>query len=520
MARKAANKDHQSTFDFGSEPVVTEMPASESSDLPSEPRISEDIQNESDFDPANLKGKRVFVLDSHSLVYQVFHAIGGMTGPDGQAVNAIYGFTRDMLDIFEKWKPDLLFAVFDYSDTTFRNHIFSDYKAHRDPMPDDLRGQIPEIQKILNALAVPVLVKEGYEADDILATLAREVEQRGGDCILVTSDKDCRQLITDHVSLLNLRKGQYYKADELQKDWGIRPDQVVDFQAMVGDSVDNVPGIPSIGPKTATQLIQQFETLEQLLERWSEVKGKKGEKIRDSREQALMSKQLVKLDADVPIDIPWLDGKIGKMDVAEAVRLCEEKGFRSLTDRVAKLAPQQKIAKWTATYRTLTDAAELEKILKEASNNKLLSFDTETTSPLPRWADIVGASLAWKTGQAAYIPVRAPIGEKTMDVDTLVEILKPILEDPEWKLIGQNLKYDMVVMRALGVSIRCQQFDTMVADYLINPGRPVHNMDDMAIRYLRHKTIKISELIGKGKDQIRMDEVPVAKVTDYAAEDS
>jgi DNA polymerase-1 len=525
LAKKKQKPAKQTTLSFLAEEAEPSSDSPNSaqtqSDLAGRDALGEEAVVDDALDPADLTGKRIFVLDSHSLIYQVFHAIGEMTGPDGQAVNAIFGFTRDLLDVMDRWKPDLLFAVFDYSDVTFRNEFFPEYKAHREPMPDDLRSQIPEIQKLLEALAIPVLVLEGFEADDILATLARETEARGGRCVLVTSDKDCRQLITDKVQLLNLRKGNLYGADDLQKDWGIRPDQVVDFQAMVGDSTDNVPGIPSIGPKTATQLLEQFGNLDAVLEGWADIKGKKGEKIRDSRDLALLSRRLVKLDDQVPVEIPWDNARLGGMDVPKAVAFCESKGFRSLTDRVSRLAPRTRAPKkWVANYRTVDTMAELRKVIEAARAKGVFSFDTETTSTMPRWADLVGASLAWQPGEAVYIPVRAPAGTATVDESELVEAFRELLQDPKQLMIGQNLKYDLVVLRSLGLEAQAQLFDTMVADYLINPGRTTHNMDDLALRFLQHKTIKIDELIGRGKNQGLMSDVAIDRITQYAAEDA
>lgn len=468
----------------------------------------------------SLAGKTVYVIDSHSLIYQVFHAIGEMTGPDGRAVNALFGFTRDLLDILQTRKPDYLFAAFDHSDTTFRNEIYPEYKAHREEMPEDLRSQIPEIQRLLHALAIPVLDVEGYEADDILATIARITTERGGKCVLVTSDKDCRQLISDNVALLNLRKGTLYDAEQLAKDWGIRPDQVVDFQALVGDTSDNVPGVPSIGPKTAQQLLNEFGTLEQILANTDKIKGKKGSVIRESRDQALLSQQLVRLDANVPIEIDWAAGRLGGMDVPQAVAICEEAGFRSLKDRVEKLAPIVQPAVWRTNYRTVTDVAELRELVGRLAAQGEFSFDTETTSPHPRWAELVGVSLGWADGEAVYIPVRAPEGAATIDESVLIDELRPLLQNPAHLIIGQNLKYDLVVMKGLGCDVRARLFDTMVADYLLNPGRNVHNLDDLALRFLNHRTIKITELIGSGRGQILMSAVPVAKITEYAAEDA
>jgi DNA polymerase-1 len=470
----------------------------------------------------DLSGKTVFVVDCHSLIYQVFHAIAEMTAPDGRAANAIYGFTRDLLDILTKRKPDFLFCAFDVSEVTFRNELYPEYKAHREPMPEDLRSQIPEIQRLLAALAIPVLQLQGFEADDIMATLARESEERGADCVLVTSDKDCRQLITNHVRLLNMRKGQLYEAADLQADWGISPHQVVDFQALVGDTADNVPGVPTIGPKTATQLLQEFGTLEDLLSRVEEVKGKKGEKIRESAELAKLSQQLVRLDKQVPIPIDWNAARLGGMDVEAAVALCQEFGFRSLTDRVRQLSPIAREAPpaWDSAYRALTETAEIRELIARIAKLPRFCLDTETTSAQPRWAELVGVSLGWEPGQAVYIPVRAPAGTPTLPEHELLDLLRPLVSDPEREIIGQNLKYDQVVLRGAGLELSGRFFDTMVADYLVNPGHNVHNMDDLALRFLNHKTIKITELIGSGRNQKRMDEVPLEQIAEYAAEDA
>lgn len=473
-------------------------------------------------DFSDLSGKSVYVIDCHSLIYQVFHAIGEMTSPDGRAVNALFGFTRDILDILSKRKPDFLFCAFDVSDITFRNQIFPDYKAHRDPMPEDLRAQIPEIQRLLRALAIPVLELDGYEADDILATVARECRERGATCVLVTSDKDCRQLLADRVRLLNMRKGQLYGPEELWAEWGVAPEQVVDFQALVGDSVDNVPGVPTIGPKTASQLLQEFGNLEEVLAQVDNIKGKKGEKIRESQDLARLSQQLVRLDNSVPIEINWPAGQLGGMNVPAAVAICEEFGFRSITDRVRQLAPMAppSASEWQAHYRAVTDLGEVRRLVEIIQQRGSFCLDTETTSALPRWADLVGVSLCWEAGEAVYIPVRAPAGTPTLDESELLEALRPILSDPQLEIIGQNLKYDLVVLRGAGVEVRGQCFDTMVADYLLNPGRNVHNMDDLALRFLNHKTIKITELIGSGRNQLRMDQVDLARISEYAAEDA
>jgi DNA polymerase-1 len=477
----------------------------------------------------DLRRKTVYVVDAHALIYQVFHAMPDMSGPAGQPVGAIHGFTRDLFDLLEKRKPDYLFCAFDYSDITFRNELYDQYKAHREPMPVDLRPQIDDIRRGLAALRIPLVECQGYEADDVLATFARLVEERGGKCFLVTNDKDCRQLITDRVAMFNIRKNLVIDAEELRKDWGIRPDQVVDFQALVGDSVDNVPGVPLIGPKIARELLEKYDTLDSVLDHAHEVAGaKRRENLINFREQALLSRELVRLTAEAPIEIDWHAGRIGRFDLDAARELFREFGFRQLGERLTSLAakmPRTELRKdeqapWDADYRTVATLAELESLAGEMSRQPRISIDTETTSTSPRFAELVGISFAWEEGQAYYVPIRAPRGEPQLEEAAVLTILRPVLESAAIEKIGQNLKYDVVVLRGAGVEVRGLAFDSMVADYLLSPGERTHDMDDLSRRYLRHETIKISELIGSGKQQKRMDEVPVPRITAYAAEDA
>jgi DNA polymerase-1 len=396
------------------------------------------------------------------------------------------------------------------------------------------------------------------EADDILATLAREVEAGGGLCYLVTSDKDCRQLITERVKMFNIRKGEVFDAAALYTTWGIRPDQVVDFQSLVGDSVDNVPGVPLIGPKIAQELLSKYQTLEGVFDHAHEVSGaKRKENLLNGRAQALKSRELVRLKNDIPLTVDWSAVRVGRLQPEVLQVLCRECGFRQLARRLELLAkkydphafappelpvelagtaadapPPESAAPpardlttadspaWNATYTTIATIDELSRLVAEATEQSRIVIDTETTAILPRQAEIVGYSLAWKPGEAYYIPVRAPSGEPQLDPASAAAALRPLLENPLVQKVGQNLKYDMVVLRAAGIELRGLAFDTMVADYLLDPGERSHNMDDMARRHLGHQTITIDQLIGTGKNQKRMDEVPVPQITQYAAEDA
>lgn len=471
--------------------------------------------------PQMLSGKTVYVIDAYSLIYQVFHAMPEMTSPTGQPVAAVHGFARDVLDILEKKQPDFLFCAFDGPGDTFRTVLYDQYKANRVEMPADLRPQIAEIQRLLQALGVPALLCPNYEADDILATIARLTESLGGTCIIVTGDKDCRQLITDRVQVYNIRKDELFDAAALEREWGVKPEQVVDFQSLVGDAVDNIPGVPLIGPKIASELLRKYGNLEVLFERVDEITGcKRRENLKSFREQALLSRQLVRLDGNAPVAIDWNAGRVGGMDFNAAMDLCRGYGFRRLSERISRLCAAAAPVNAQSDYQTVTSLDQLRSLVEELKQSRRFSFDTETTSACPRWAELVGVSFAWKPGQAFYVPLRAPPGEPQLPQADVLSILRPLLEDAAIEKIGQNIKYDVIVLRNVGVELRGIVFDTMVADYLLDPGERIHNLDDLAKRYLNHTTIKIEELIGSGKNQKRMDQVSVPLITQYAAEDA
>ena len=283
-----------------------------------------------------------YILDTHGLLYQLFHALPPMSSPQGEPVGAVFGFAKDVFALLERYKPDYLFCAFDLPGQTFRSELYTEYKANRSEMPDDLRPQIGFVHELLEAFGIQQLSLPGYEADDIMATVARLSSERQHQCVIVTSDKDCRQLIAsgtgqsgysnDKVSLLNLRKQSFYRAEELLADWGIRPDQVVDFQSLVGDSTDNVPGVAKIGPKTATELLQQFGTLEGIYENIDKITGKKKEYLLAGKENALLSRRLVRLDQHVPIDVAWTEYQ--GFDKEKLRALFQRFGFKSLLEKI------------------------------------------------------------------------------------------------------------------------------------------------------------------------------------------
>ena len=480
-----------------------------------------------------------------------------MTSPQGEPVGAVYGFVRDLFTLLEKHQPDYLFCAFDLPGPTFRAEIYGEYKANRAEMPDDLRPQIQSAREVLDAMGALPLAVPGFEADDILATVARQVERQGGNCVIVTADKDCRQLISANVSLFNLRKQAFYTAENLLADWGIRPDQVVDFQSLVGDATDNVPGVPLIGPKTATDLLNKYETLENVFEHVSEIKGKKGENLAAGKEIALMSRSLVKLRDDVPLEIDWADnagrGVIYRGRNDEKLReLFLRFGFKSLLSKIdtngvgdaLSLNDEHRSSRTEQptffdtqeakpksfkkpTYHLVDDEEKFNMFFEALKKQTEFSFDTETApmdarfeATMPRYTVLVGMSFAWSNDEAWYLPLRGPLGAEVLKEKSTMERLRPVLEDESIGKIGQNLKYDMVVLRQFGILLRGLSFDTMIADYLLHAGEMNHSLDDISERLQGHRMIPIADLIGTGKKQKRMDEVPTEAVCEYAGEDA
>jgi len=490
----------------------------------------------------SLADKNVWVIDAHGLIYQVFHALPPLTAPDGSPVGAVLGFLKDVLLLLDNPEIDYLLCAFDLPGPTRRHESYPEYKANRDAMPDDLRPQIAKIRSLLELLGIPAVTSVGYEADDVLATLAAQLTEENANCVLVTSDKDCRQLLSERVSMYSLRKKAFYREPELLDDWGITPSQVVDFQALVGDASDNVPGVPLIGPKIARDLIEKFGDLDAVLAAPEAVSGKKRqENLRNHRDDALLSRDLVRLCDDVAFDEPldWAAAKVEQFPESELRDFLETNGFNSLQQQVTRVAkrlgsgevapaagPKSASEQDAVAWRLVSTSAELndfcEKFAAALAKEPAFAFDTETTSQRPTEAELVGLSICCSNEEAYYFPVRGlpNESEKLLDKKLLLEKLRPFFENADTIKVGQNLKYDIMILNNCGVEVHGELFDTMLADYLLEAGRAGHAMDELARRYLDYTTIKYTDLVGKGKSQKKIDEVPLADVTDYAAEDA
>jgi len=515
---------------------------------------------------AERANKRLIVVDALSLIFQVFHAVGAMSSPKGLPTNAVFGFARDLIFLRQR-KPDYLVVAFDRDEPTFRSEIYAEYKAHREPPPADLSLQIPMIVAMLEPLGVPGVSAVGYEADDVMATLARKAEAEGMEVLLATSDKDCRQLLSDRVRIYNLRKKAEFGTDDLVADWGVTPEQVVDLQALVGDSVDNVPGVKGVGYKTAAKLLQEFGTLDNLLASLDQVKGKLRETLAGAGEAVALSRRLVRLADDVPLDLDWDAWAIRPLDAPKLLALCQEYGFRTLADQVRKATgytglaasgaqkelfaappaddgeelfpfganasdgdsvsegkePAPPADDWKGDYRLINTPAAFADFLAELKEQPRFSFDLETTDVRPMLAQVVGIAFSWEATKAYYLALRGPLGDETLDPKKTLAALKPIFEDPAKRKVNQNVKFDALVLRANGVELSGVAGDSMIADYLLHAGERGHNLEELSRRYLAHQVIPITDLIGKKTKktpQLTMDQVPTARVAEYAGEDA
>lgn len=375
----------------------------------------------------------LYIVDTFSLLFQVFFAIRQpMTGTRGQPTNAVFGFTGDIEHLVKEKKPTHLLFAMESPEPGERLNIYAEYKANRDEMPDELRPQVGMILELLEAYRIPVVTSPGWEADDVFATLSRRAVADGMEVRIVTNDKDARQLICPKCKLYAIRKRQFFDETELLQEWGVRPEQVIDFQSLVGDSVDNVPGVPGIGPKTAATLLQEYGTLEAVLDNADKVKGKKAsENLKAFRDQAFMSRELVTLRQDLPIDFSWEDARLREPDWEHLLQLFNDFGFRRYANEAQiKLqetrirTPQQVERKWEVIRTT----EQFGTFVAELREQPRFCLDLETTSVNPLEADIVGWAFCWKADIGYYIPVAGPPGSEVLDRDQVLAALKPILE--------------------------------------------------------------------------------------------
>lgn len=484
----------------------------------------------------------LYLIDGSSYLYRAYFAIKRLSSPSGFPTNAIYGFTQMLLKLLKDHKPEHLAMVFDAGRVTFRTELYPAYKANRAEMPDDLRQQLEPIRDLVRAFNIPVVELPGFEADDLIGTLAARWEAEGGKVVVVTGDKDLMQIVTGRTTLLDTMKNVASDIPQVHERFGVGPEQVIDILGLAGDSSDNIPGVPGIGEKTAIKLVQQFGSMDALLERASEVPGKTGERLREFADQARLSRTLATIIRDVPYDLNPEELTAREPDTPRLNDLFREYGFHTLIKELTAQATLQ-----ADRYHCLQTPEQLESLARRLEATQAFAFDTETTGLDPRTASLVGISIALEPHEAFYIPVghrssspspvATPEGDLFSFAETVTETrvsllpgqlhdnavldrLRPVFANPAIRKVGQNLKFDLQVLATAGIEVQGSWCDTMLCSYLLNPSRGGHGLDALAQEHLNHKMISYDEVTGSGRNRINFSEVGLEAATRYAAEDA
>jgi DNA polymerase-1 len=482
--------------------------------------------------------KKLYIIDGHAHIYAAYFAPmrQNLTSPSGEPTKATYIFTTALLGLIHRQNPDMLVVAMDSKTPTFRSEIYPQYKANRPPMPDDMPVQINRIEQILKAMNIPVLRLDGFEADDCIGTLAKKTAADGNDVFICSKDKDVLQLLDDHISTFDIKTDTSTNTTTMLEQMGVTPAQFIDVLALRGDPTDNVPGIPDVGPKTALDWIQKYGSIKNLYKHIDEIKGKRGDNLRKFKNKLTLSKKLVTIDCDVPLEIDYDSLSLKKFNKHKLAQIFTELGFNrlltqlgltsiehpasSIEHRVSSIEHPASVETVDHDYQLIDTQEKFDLFFTDLKKQKLFALDTETTSIFPCRAHLVGISFSWQPQKAFYLPVKAPLGSKHLDVAIVRRKLAPILEDENVKKIGQNIKYDMLVLQNARMPITAVYFDTMVASYCLDSQRGSHSLDTMALDFLNYECVPISALIGKGKNQLTFDMVDTSAASEYAAEDA
>ena len=501
---------------------------------------------------------RLYLIDGYALIYRAFFALVSrpLMSSKGENTSAAFGVTRFLIKVIEKHEPDYLGMVFD-AGMSDRHLVYPEYKATREKMPDELKASLPRVRDIVTAFRIPVLELDGYEADDVIGTLAAQAVEAGLETVIVSGDKDFYQLIRPHVCLLNPGRGgpgaveeEWVDTRNANERLGVPPERVVDYLGLIGDASDNVPGVSGIGPKTAVSLIEEYGPIEEILAHAAEIKAKRPrEALQAFGDNALLSKQLVTIRCDLPLPLDLEALKVGRPDRPRLRELFIELEFGTLArdyapDEEEKAASRERVP---TEYHLVDTPAGVHALVRRIREQGWVAVDTETSSTDPMRAELCGISLSLKPGEAFYLPFRhrlptpdqgdllggagdpspehrkgaAPEPQNLPPLDSPeLQELVDMLEDPAVKKVGQNMKYDFLVFRRTGIALGGMDFDTMVASYLLEPGRREHGMDSLALQHLNHHTIRYEDVAGKGKAQVEFAEVELSRAAEYACEDA
>ena len=469
-----------------------------------------------------MSGKLVLV-DGSSYLYRAFHAMPNLTNSQGEPTGAVYGVVNMLRRLLKEQPSEYFAVVFDAPGPTFRDQMYPKYKANRPPMPDELRGQIQPLHDVISALGLPLICVKGVEADDVIGTLAVAASEMGIETLIASGDKDLFQLVGDKVLLVDSMKDITYDATGVVNKFGVPPERMVDFLTLVGDSVDNIPGVPKVGPKTASKWLNEFGSLDELVQHANEIGGKVGEYLRGALDQLPMSKALATIKLDVQLDVHPDGLQLQPTDKSRLRTLYAGLEFKTWLSELGGLsAGDDKAKSPPVDYQVILDQKALNRWIKRLQSAELISIDTETTSLDPMQARIVGLSFTDRTCEAAYLPLGhdyAGAPDQLPLEETLAQ-LKPLLEDPTLPKVGQNLKYDRSVLLNHDIELRGIRFDTMLESYVLDSTGSRHDMDTLSLKYLGLNSIRYEDVAGKGKKQLTFNQVPVETATPYAAEDA
>ena len=465
-----------------------------------------------------MQKKKLFLIDGNAILYRSYYAIRQLVNSKGFATNAIYGFLNTLKKLNDKEDIKYLGIAFDTKAPTFRHKMYNDYKANRKPMPEDLVTQVPVLKKVLQALNTPCFEKPGFEADDILGSLAGLAEKKGIHTVIVSSDKDLFQLVNPSISIFNPAKDVYLNETAIKDSFGASPSQVVDVLTLWGDSIDNIPGIPGIGEKTAKKLLSRFGSLDNLTQNLNQIKNPRVKKqIEENLDLLKLNRKLVTLKKDMKINFELEDFAITEPDYNILIPLLQELEFSSLISAYMKKSDARE-----KSYTTILTEEELQKLVTDISKTGFVSLDTETDSPFPNQARLVGMSFATRSGKASYLPLRHdhPGTPAQVPLKTALRHLKQVLISPKIKKIGQNIKYDYIVLKKEGITLKGIDLDTMLLSYLTEPNWGQHNLNRLSLRYLHVNPIPYNEIVGKGKNEVTMNAVEIERAAPYACQDA
>ena len=469
------------------------------------------------------KRKTLYLIDGSSYIFRAFFGVRQqLSTSNGFPTNALYGFINMLQKVIREEKPDYLVVAFDSPDKTFRHKIYPNYKANRDSPPEELSRQFPYFEPLVKAYGLSSIRRPGFEADDIIGTLAKKGQQKGLDIVIVSGDKDMMQLISPHIYMLDTMKNKKFMDKEVAEKFGVHPDKVVEVMGLMGDSSDHIPGVTGVGPKTAAELIRKFGSIESLYKRIDEVEKKNvKEKLERDKENAFMSRELVSIDTEMDLEFNSDLMILGKIDSVKLKKMFEEFEFVSFLEGMQD-GTANSLEVDRSEYKTILTEKSFNDLIESLAKKKSFAFDVETTSKRPVWARLVGISFSFNDGNAFYLPLahRYLGAPEQLEFEVVREKLKQVFEDKSIKKCGHNIKYDLIVMSNEGIALDGVDFDTMIASYLLNPSSRGHGLDALTMEYFGHKNLTYKEMTGTGSKEIGFDEVEVGRATEYAAEDS